>query len=601
MKSLIAFLQVALHEMGSRCRISTTRDFETVTSRVEHEGFSFITITLPALGKDLQRALDQGKVDHSMFTGFARGHGELPRFLGGFLGHVFNMETGLLLDSPCLECIRSLHQLTSMFAKVQLPSSDRRERAAFRQYVSTEQEVRKSDSSLTPELIAGFTRVAALLFRDVFTPIDLAVYRGELRPKHGPGSTADGLLGNQKYTVGSWTERLEDVFPARENLIPSWHFTEVLDAVDFLEPGREMPVKVISVPKTLKTPRIIAMEPTWMQYMQQAIREQLYERLETDNLVSPLIGFTDQLPNQELARIGSLTGTLATLDLSEASDRVSNQLARALTRYWPHLSGAIDATRSRSAEVPGHGRVRLAKFASMGSALCFPIEAMVFLTIIGLALEQTLEQPVTRADLRRLHGSVRVYGDDIIVPVHLVRSVIELLETFGLKVNSSKSFWTGKFRESCGGDFYDGHRITPVRVRRVFPSSRRDAEETISMVSLRNQLFEAGFDETVSWLDSRIRPLLGGIYPEINRDTPALGRWTWGPVSAQKFSSTLHKPMVKAWVPSAKLPTNSVDGYGALMKFFLKRGDLPVADREHLLRSGRPVSVDIKTRWVPLV
>ena len=599
MKSLTAFSHVVLQELGDRCRISTIRDSKTITERIEHEGLSFLTITLPSFGKDLQRALEERKVDRSMFTGFRRGHGELPRFLGGFLGHVFDEQSGVLLDAPCLECIRSLHQLTSMFGKVLLPTTERRTAAAFRQYVETEQEVRRADRRVTPDMSAGFTRIASLLFRDVFTDVDLAVYNGELVPKHGPGATADRLLGNQKYNVSTWTARLEEVFPAREMLIPNERFSEELESVDFLEPGAEMAVRVISVPKTLKTPRIIAVEPTAVQYAQQALRERLYERLEADHLVSPLIGFTDQIPNRDLAREGSLYGELATLDLSEASDRVSNQLVRALTLRWPHLTAAVDASRSRKADVPGHGVIRLAKFASMGSALCFPMEAMVFLTIIGLSLEQVLERPVTRADLRRLHGKVRVYGDDIIVPVDMVRPVIDNLEAFGLKVNSNKSFWTGKFRESCGGDFYDGHWITPVRVRRVFPTSRADAEEIISMVSLRNQLFQAGFDATVEWLDSRLERLLGR-FPWVHPDSPALGRWAHdGRVTVDRVSKTLHRPMVKAYVAVSVLPVNPLDGHGALMKYFLKRGDLPVADREHLLRSGRPLAVDIRQRWVP--
>jgi len=86
----------------------------------------------------------------------------------------------------------------------------------------------------------------------------------------------------------------------------------------------------------------------------------------------------------------------------------------------------------------------------MGSALTFPLEAMIFLGIVVLAASKVRHVSVTMEFVRSLHGSVRVYGDDIIVPVDIAEGAVELLEVFGLRVNRSKSFWTGKFRESCG-------------------------------------------------------------------------------------------------------------------------------------------------------
>jgi len=131
---------------------------------------------------------------------------------------------------------------------------------------------------------------------------------------------------------------------------------------------------VIAVPKTMKTPRIIAVEPTAMQYMQQAISDNLVSNLEGRHFPYKwMIGFERQEPNQQMAKEGSLHGELATLDLSEASDRVSNQHVRRLTKGFPRVTEGIQACRSRKADVPGHGVIRLAKFASMGSALTFPL------------------------------------------------------------------------------------------------------------------------------------------------------------------------------------------------------------------------------------
>jgi len=123
----------------------------------------------------------------------------------------------------------------------------------------------------------------------------------------------------------------------------------------------------------------------------------------------------------------------------------------------------------------------------MGSALTFPIESMVFLTIVFLAKEEELRRPLTRKDIKSLRGQVRIYGDDIIVPIGLVPAVVRLLEAFGLKVNQNKSFWNAKFRESCGGDYYQGHDVTVVRLRSLFPTNRKHALEMASTVSFRNQ------------------------------------------------------------------------------------------------------------------
>lgn len=597
MKSLIAFSRTVLLDMENMCRTSTDLDFKTVQARVEDEGVSFLTITLPNFGKDLQKGLDQGFVDRHLFLGFRRGKGELPAFLQGFLGLIFDASSGLLLDDPSIDAIRAVHQFTSMFGKIRLDCTPERVDAALDGFIAAEQTVRDFDRRRTPSMVSDFERVAFMLFRDVFTELDYLVYNGEVLPKHGPGATAERLRANDKWNQQEWTERLENWFPAREFLIPNWKHVDVLDSVTVLDPGSERPVRVVTVPKTLKAPRIIAIEPTCMQYMQQSLLIPMVEKLEKDDTVSSFIGFTDQVPNQEMAREGSLLGNLATLDLSEASDRVSNQLVRSLLRRFPSLAGGVDACRSRKADVPGHGVVRLAKFASMGSALCFPMEAMVFLTIVFLSIEQELGKPLTRSVIKTYRGKVRIYGDDIIIPVDMVRRVSHNLEAYGLKVNVNKSFWTGKFRESCGGDFYNGIRITPVKVRDVIPTERKQTQQIVSTVSLRNQLFGAGFYESVSALDGTLVKLLHH-FPFVGPDSAALGRHEFSQRTVGKLCVSLHKPLVKAYTVKAKLPSSPLEGYGALMKFFLKGGDLPILDPEHLLFAGRPVAVDIKLRWV---
>lgn len=594
MKSHLVLLRRTLIDSGIRCCTSTTQDYKYILSRVEAEGLSYVTIALPQFEKDLQKGLARGKVDSSLFVGYTK-KGCLPRFLGGFTSQIFNPSDGMLLDEPSIEAIHCVKQVTCLFSKVNLPCSDARVKAAMDKYIECEKQVRLNDSILDSFSRERFEKMSFTLFRDVFLFIDKLLYDTGSIPKHGPGATADKLKGNQKFDMCEWTQRLEEYFPARENLIPNERDFD--HAVwDLLDPGAERPVRVITVPKTLKTPRIIAIEPACMQYTQQGILELLVERLERDRLLRPLIGFTDQTPNQRMARIGSSQGDLATLDLSEASDRVSNQHVKALLRFFPTLAGSVEACRSRKADVPGYGVVRLAKFASMGSALCFPMEAMVFLTIIFLGIEDELSRPLTRRDISRFSGRVRVYGDDIIVPVEFVPSVIAKLQAFGLVVNSDKSFWTGKFRESCGKEYYDGIDVSCVKLRQMLPTKRTDVPELIASVSLRNQFYLAGMWKSAGYLDDVIERLIP--FPNVLDTSPALGRTSFMGYDTHKICPNLQRDLVWAAKEVSVLPKSNLDGYGALLKFFLKRGEEPY-ERNHLERAGRPDAVSIKLGLYP--
>ncbi len=597
MKSLMQLTRLVLQDLGDLCGTSTDRDFKTVTARFEHEGFSFLTITLPAFASDLQKGLDLGAVTHDHFAGFRFGGG-LPRFLGGFLELVFDRKTGRLLDNPSADAIFAVRQACLLFGKILLPCSDARVSGAIESYIECEKQVRVNDALLPVAELLAFQKMSLKLWGDVFQRVDENVYNGEVVPKHGPGATADQLKGNRKFDQREWTERLEVVFPHGEFLFPNWRWFSHR-SVDLLEPGAERPVRVITVPKTLKTPRIIAVEPTCMQYVQQGIAEKLLESIQGDDTLRQIVGFDDQLPNQEMAREGSLKGDLATLDLSEASDRVSNQLVRTMFATFPNLREGVEATRSRKADVPGHGVTRLAKFASMGSALCFPVEAIVFTTVIFLGIQKALRRPLTRSDFRRYVGRVRVYGDDIIVPADVVRFVVSELETFGFRVNASKSFWSGNFRESCGKEYYNGHDVSVTRVRRVLPTQRKHAQEIISAVSLRNQLYWAGLWGATAWLDELLGKLIS--FPMVLPSSPVLGRHSVLGFETQRMCPDLHRPLVKGEVVSARIPPSYLDGPSALLKIFLKRGDMPFADGRHLERAGRPSLVRTKTRWASAV
>jgi hypothetical protein len=334
-----------------------------------------------------------------------------------------------------------------------------------------------------------------------------------------------------------------------------------------------------------------------MQYAQQAVSRVFYDELPSET--HGMIGFYDQEVNNRMAMESSITGQHVTLDLSDASDLVSNQLVRRMVAPWPSLQEALDATRSRKADVPGHGVQRLAKYASMGSALCFPVEAMVFLTCVFLGIEESRGSRLTANQIKRFAGDVRIFGDDIIVPKDHAVSVIAVLEHFGAIVNRHKSFLNGKFRESCGKEYFDGYDVSITRIRQLPPTSPKDATGTISWTAARNLLYKQGFWKSADFLDGYLTEMLR-YFPTVGADSPLLGResfLSWE--RSHRLHPSLQYPVVKGWRQVSRLPVNTLDDIYALQKFFLKQSDQPSEDSKHLERSGRPHAVDIKLGYGP--
>jgi hypothetical protein len=353
-----------------------------------------------------------------------------------------------------------------------------------------------------------------------------------------------------------------------------------------------------------------------MMFTQQAIMKALTESFSTPSSYGSVLDFLDlrnQDKNRSLAYKGSLDGSLATLDLSDASDRLSNQLVRSLFDRYPVVLNALDATRSRKADVQGK-TIRLSKYASMGSALCFPIESMVFLAIaITSCLEKNRKRgyshlPISARDVRNLIGSVSVYGDDIIVPSSAALITTSLLERFAFKVNDRKSFVTGKFRESCGADWYGGVDISISRLRRPIPVVSSDVEAIVSLVALRNDLFQKrGLWKTAEYLDGIIEKKIR-YYPSVDcNSSQVVGAHTfsdpdYGP--DVHWDTQLHRYVIKGMSVRADQPVNSVDGWNALLKYFHERALEPDVfgfetplDVEAYHRSGRPTSVRLNAGW----
>lgn len=596
MKSLTRLWQVIAEDFSAICDTPIERDVLTVLSRVEEEGLSFLTITLPRYCSDFETCLSQRHVGSNLFLGFKK-RGGLPTFLSGFLLRIFDGQSLQLLESPCINAIRAIRQLCLILKKVEVDCTDARKHKAIQQFKQCEVDLLEVEKGWDNLPLRDFRRVSSLLFGSIFDDVNRKVNAFEIVPSHGPGATADRKVGNQKFAQPIWTERLENYFPFGEYAIPNWRWFSD-HAPDYLEPSQELPVKITLVPKTLKTPRVIAIEPTCMQYMQQGLREALTTGIERTPITREFTHFTDQQINKDAAREASSTGRLATLDLSEASDRVSNRLVKYMLKPWTDLVGAVDACRSTHAQLPDGEILPLRKFASMGSALTFPVEAMVFTTIVLMGIERTLGITFhSRQSMARVVGSVHVYGDDMIVPVESVHEVVGLLETFGLKVNHTKSFSEGNFRESCGGDYFNGQDVRPFRLKHLAPTSRQSVSEVLSWNASMNAAFDRGMERTGKFMQGILEEALGkrltpvprnsdaiGVHSDVLPDVRRTSRWT----------QTIEVPCLRVRYAHRKV---GVDGVWALHKCLTGAWSDP-RYAEHLEHSGRPLSARIQQAWV---
>lgn len=428
-----------------------------------------------------------------------------------------------------------------------------------------------------------------------------APFYEQLVPRHGSGTTAERIIGNNKYVHRKWHTRLDRVFPYTEFAIGSLRnlFEPGTPFPNFVEPEDEDPVRVVFVPKTMKSPRVIAIEPVCMQYAQQALLQWLTPRIESGRFTAGRINFRDQTVNQLLAKEGSRTGRFATLDLSEASDRVSMAMAKAVYSINPEFLDLVEACRSSRACLPSGKVIPLKKFASMGSAMCFPTEALVFFCTIVASRIDRAKAAVDVRSVRRFSRDVYVYGDDIIIPADEALATCDDLHAFGLKVNYHKSFWTGKFRESCGSDYYDNLKVTPVYLRHDLPTCRHDSSEIISSVATSNQLFSAGYYRTATAIKEAVEQI-GIKLPTVSERTSAIGVTYYSLYEPPtRYNPTLQRREIRCLVPVARRNIDIIDDDPALVKCFgLLRSQKTTSEPDHLLKSVGRARLTLKTRWV---
>lgn len=497
MKSYVEFLKGLYLAILADCEadypeLATdwTRDRTRLLSALKHRGIHFLLLDLPAYGKHFVKCLSSGSLSPSniAYMGGLRKRRSIPELFQGLTLRVFD-ETGLLRPDPDVHAIYLLYTLFTTAKSVRNDCSDSAIKESVAEYFEVESQMRSpslrwdcdefepvpfatsfadfhrqrdSDWSSTDEfgqhtlpfdlsgsngsvqprpddsrslsylqLVADF--VIGNAFKD---PL------GDLSPRHGPGAVAERIVSANKYAFPFWSAKLDAIFPhilyGLPSEDPSWYEEE-----GFRDSFRnhEPPSRLLAVPKTMKGPRLIASEPTSHMWMQQALLKKLRSSISA-SILRHVIHLDDQTVNGAMALSASSTGSHATLDLSSASDRISCAVIERLFRSRTDWLMAFHAVRTRWGRNEVHSGFdkfyRLKKFSTQGSALTFPVQSVLFSLVCIAAVMRQRELPISLGNAELVAREVRVFGDDLIVPVDSAQAVIQLLTELGLKVNLSK-------------------------------------------------------------------------------------------------------------------------------------------------------------------
>nr|UJQ85812.1 MAG: putative replicase protein [Leviviridae sp.] len=652
MKSYVSYLQGLYRAMLSNIaeydptlRRDSERDASRLLSLIEQRGLPFLMVDLPAMGKHLDKCVSMGHLTVSGLPGFRpyTKRSTIPRLFKGMWLRVFD-DVGALRTDVDAVAYRSLRQLLYGAKKVKVSCSDSKTWEHVNEFFQIDREIRSPtlnwdedefridgihdnhigdhdilspaplfdhhynddrkggpSPALDPDFADAVQRTADIVVATLgrFNPADW-------RTKHGPGAVADQRHTQYKYDFPTWPAKLDRVFPMAEFGFANYdHWVEHVgdDGAHDLYRNHEPPSRLIAVPKTLKGPRLIAAEPVSHQWCQQSILDFLVTSLR-DTPISQSIHFRDQTKNQELAKKASHTQSHATIDLSSASDRLSCWLVERIFRRSPTLVEALHASRTRwvvntiDRKSPKYHVLR--KFACMGSACTFPVQSYVFAILaVGALLYERGVQPTLKT-IRAASREVLVFGDDIIIPIDAWERLQGLLGHLGLKVNHEKTFGTGKFRESCGLDAFDGTDVTPTYTM-TYPDVSRP-ESIASSVATHNNFVSRGWYDVANYVKTQVHKLRRFPIAHVRVGSGAFGwydhSWVGNERLKRRFNPFLQRVELQSTVVESKVKRNPTEGSSQLLQYFteVRPVDYIVGDRIGVVE--RPKTV-IRLRWVP--
>lgn len=583
-----------------------SKDKEHISSLAISRGLPLFLVDLPALDTLLLNGLESGTYVTSgePLTRPARRCGMIPRLFEGLYLRVFDSDGVLLVDAdPC--AVGFLHQLFQLAKKFKHTCQQEKVDETIKKFhicdsslpeptwngwsqtdefnnqgtlscvdifddprmcFEMEHDGRHRDKESRREdreLIAFTQKVFDIVSCDlgVFIPQDWSF-------KHGPGAVSDPTPDRFKYRFEHWSEQLEASFPSSD-----FAFANYLDWTDRyheLKASKDIVAsKLVAVPKTFKGPRLIACEPTAHQWCQQSIRDFLHSSVKS-GLLGDFISFERQDLSGSGALLASCTRDHVTADLSDASDRVSCYVIERVFRRNPSLLNALASCRTRYVKqdlfngVPS--LIKLRKFSTMGSAVTFPIESIVF-CMIGLAailFTEGCRQPSLRA-LKTCKDKLRIFGDDIIVTSKAWDNMNRVLTLLLFKVNYRKTFSKGNFRESCGVDAFKGVNITPVRVNATFESD--SPESVLSSIELSNHFHVNGLWKAAQYVKETIDPSNILAIRRIGSGSVGFDSFCGASIGENRYDDNTNQFMAKTLVFNSKTDVNATDGMSCFIQW----------------------------------
>lgn len=544
------------------------QDLLTILNRSRSEGLSFFTKQLPKLGKAIDKSLatDQPLAIEGWKT---QPSTVLPVFLGGIFNAAFSAD-GVPLDAEsCGMAVRSLRQVCFLLYKQELPHTDEQNRNVLVGFKATDALLAVFNPSEDAEAskLIGIARQLLARVTCSFDPYAIT-------PRHGPGAVATGEKPWEKMRFKRFYPTIDEVYPYSEYFYcGAAHLCDELDTLRSLEDRVEPEAKVILVPKDSRGPRLISEEPLELQWLQQGLSRALVKHVEDHPITRGRVNFTSQEVNRGLALLSSCNRQYVTLDMKDASDRVSLELVKQL--FEPRIARCLTALRSQATRLPDGTVVRMLKYAPMGSALCFPVEALCFFSLVTAIIHRHHGIPLLEAA-----RSVFVYGDDIIVPFEVYEAVLQHIPRFGLMFNEAKCCTTGFFRESCGCDAYRGVDVTPLKMRKVWCSS---TEVVQSYVAYSNWLYKNGYSNAAEYLRGLVLDQFGPIPLTTSEEVDHVAFLCYGGDLGNYNDSWFrkrynkHLQRLERYVPQTKGIEISQPpaGWCSLLEFFSRRENAP--------------------------
>lgn len=493
-----------------------------VLRRLHHEGPSFCTKILPQFSKYVLSCIENNTLIDARSFGLT--HFELkagaPLFMRGYIEKAI---------AGCPASLFQIRQLCDYFYKTAFKMTVEQEQEAMLTYMGTEAELGpENDNSVDWTFVERCRKTFERLFPEL-TRYDLSDVFKCNRPRNSPGAYVGSEQAKLKFNLP---------YEVIKKHPYSNHYPHTLEGHSgFFKPYESAPVKlwrktirrtceIRFVPKDSRGPRTISKEELGAIQGQMAFNDFLTQYLEYKS--AGRILFSDQSVHRELAKKSSQDRSHATLDLKEATDRFRLSVVSYITQNSPLYREATRTLRAETFSTTDGASFALTKYANMGSGLCFP--TLGLLVYIAAVTSLTEVRKVSKTEA----STVYVYGDDVICRSADFSAVTRGLERLGLKINRDKSFVRGFFRESCGGDYYKGQSVAPIRLKLAnegLPTIKDcrngviPVSEDLGIIALERhcrELVDAGFKNLSDYYYDQIARRIGNL-PHVGRTSPALG------------------------------------------------------------------------------